>query len=243
MYGVAGEIQVSVTKAGYTPLVQTLMVAQETLADFEITQTTSQSIAGTYSMTIDASGGCKYGAGLPDDLKRRTYAATITQTGPAFRVELSGANFIEKNGLGHGFPGRVQPGLISFDIGDGYYTPYPDIIESLGGNQRVRDHGQRNDEPVRHRLGRPAEWRARHGHAAGVVELLLVQWLVRLAGDSCRTDESGRVREEDSPMITWSRPGLEAPLRPTAGLRMPRRGPARATTSARARPPLPQASS
>ena len=41
LYGVAGEIQVTVTKDGYTPLVQTLMVAQETLADFEIAQTTS----------------------------------------------------------------------------------------------------------------------------------------------------------------------------------------------------------
>ena len=135
LYGVAGEIQVTVTKDGYTPLVQTLMVAQETLADFEIAQTTSLNLAGTYSMTIDASAGCQYGAGLPDDLKKRTYAATITQTGPLFRVELSGANFIDNNGLGHGFSGRAQAGLISFDIGDGYYTPYPDIIESLGGNQ------------------------------------------------------------------------------------------------------------
>ena len=32
---------------------------------------------------------------------------------------------------GNGFSGRVQPGDISFDI-DGYYTPYPDLIESLG---------------------------------------------------------------------------------------------------------------
>ncbi len=74
---------------------------------------------------------------MSDDLKKRTYTATITQTGPVFRVEFSGASFIDNNGLGHGFSGRVQPGLISFEIGDGYYTPYPDIIESLGGDRAL----------------------------------------------------------------------------------------------------------
>lgn len=135
IYGVAGQIEITVTKDGYTPVVEPLLVDTMSVADVAVVQTNARHLAGTYALTITANSGCSAyspAVSLPDELKQRHYGATITENGPAFRVDLSGADFLVKNGLGNGFSGRIEPGQITFSLGDGYYTPYPDIIESLG---------------------------------------------------------------------------------------------------------------
>ena len=135
IYGVAGQIEITVTKDGYVPVVQPLLVDTMSVADVAVVQTNARTLAGTYALTISATSGCSAyppAVALPDELKQRHYGATITQNGPAFRVDLTGADFLVKNGLGNGFSGRIEPSQIAFSLGDGYYTPYPDIIESLG---------------------------------------------------------------------------------------------------------------
>jgi hypothetical protein len=135
IYGVAGQIAITVTKDGYTPVVQPLLVDTMSVVDIAVAQTNARTLAGTYALTITANSGCSVyppAVALPDELKQLHYGATVTQNGPAFRVDLTGADFLVKNGLGNGFSGRIEPTQISFSLGDGYYTPYPDIIESLG---------------------------------------------------------------------------------------------------------------
>lgn len=134
LYGVAGPIDLTVTKDGYTPVVQPVVVDTMGVMDIPVVQTNTRNLAGTYALTIAMSGTCSVFppmVPLSDDLKQRHYTATITETGPAFRVDLTGADFVVKDGLGSGFSGRIEPAQITFTIGDGYYTPYPDIVESL----------------------------------------------------------------------------------------------------------------
>jgi hypothetical protein len=137
IYGVAGPIELSVTKDGYTPVVQAAVIDAMGVLDIPVVQVNERNLAGTYALTIAMSGTCSvYPPAVPlsDDLRQRHYTATITEAGPSFRVDLSGANFVVKDGLGSGFSGRIEPSQITFTIGDGYYTPYPDIVESLGDN-------------------------------------------------------------------------------------------------------------
>ncbi|HKV99950.1 MAG TPA: carboxypeptidase-like regulatory domain-containing protein [Vicinamibacterales bacterium] len=134
IYGVAGPIEVTVTKDGYTPVVQAAIIEAMGVLDIPVVQVNARNLAGTYALTIATGSTCSvYGPEVPlrDDLRQRHYVATITETGPVFRVDLSGANFVVKDGLGGGFSGRVEPNQITFSLGDGYYTPYPDIVEGL----------------------------------------------------------------------------------------------------------------
>ena len=140
LYGVAGPIEVTVAKDGYTPVVQPLFVNTMAVMDVSISQANPRNLAGSYALTITMGATCSVYltmAPLSADLRQRRYAATITDSGPVFRVDLSGANFIVKDGLGAGFSGRIEPNQITFTLGDGYYTPYPDIVESLADGQAL----------------------------------------------------------------------------------------------------------
>ena len=96
---------------------------------------------------------------------------------------------------------------------------HPDIIESLGGNQAfvITGSGTMSQSGTdwagllsgELAMGTPPVWSNSSWSES----------LVRLVADSGRTDASGGGREQDPPVILRSRPGLEAPLRPTAGLR------------------------
>jgi len=135
IYGVSGEIELTVSKTGYTPTVQPATVTTASVIDVSIVQSGGvRDLTGTYALRIAADTGCGTGPTLPfpDDLKERRYTATVTQTGVTLRVQLSGAAFEVKNGVGDSFSARIEPGQITFVLGDGYYTPYPDILESLG---------------------------------------------------------------------------------------------------------------
>jgi hypothetical protein len=145
LYGVAGAIEITVTKSGYATAVQPMVVTAASVADVAVAQTNPLSLAGTYLLTISADTGCRGpfppATALPAELVQRHYTATVTQTGPAFHVELSGAEFLVSNGAGNNFSGTAQPGQISFFLGDGYYTPYPDLFEDVGNGQALLVEG------------------------------------------------------------------------------------------------------
>jgi len=144
LYGVAGQIELTVSKTGYTPAVQALMVTTSSVLDMSVSQPGGlQDLTGTYALRIAADAGCGKGPQqpFPDDLKERRYTATITQTGPVLRVQLSGATFQVKGGAGDNFLARIEPGQVTFQLGDGYYTPYPDILESLDDGRGILVEG------------------------------------------------------------------------------------------------------
>jgi hypothetical protein len=124
LYGVAGQVTVSVTKAGYVDLVKTTTVTQNAALDFPDAQQVSVvGFAGTYTLTLTADPACPTQGTfnippLPDEARQpRVYTATITQNGPALSAVLSGAVFAGSSA----FTGRVEPDDVVFQIGDSYY--------------------------------------------------------------------------------------------------------------------------
>ena len=125
LYGVAGVIQVKVAKPGYDDLVKTFTATQDDVLDFpEAHQTAAMpALAGAYTLTLAADPGCPTSpsrvAALPGDFRQpRSYAASVTQDGPALTVTLTGPAIMPRE---HDFTGRVQPDAIAFDIGFGSY--------------------------------------------------------------------------------------------------------------------------
>src|SRR4051812_20100700 len=115
LYGVAGTVEIQVSKAGYTSQSRTLVVTADVIASFQLTTVIPAArIAGAYLLTFTA-GRCLTPL-TPADLNQRRYTAIITQDGqnPTASVMLGGANFALKNGHGNSFSGRVEPDRVTF---------------------------------------------------------------------------------------------------------------------------------
>jgi hypothetical protein len=146
LYGVAGPVQVQVSKLGYDAVTNTATISTDDVLDFPNMSETGgpPTIAGTYSLSIVAAGDCHVinTPPLATPYRNRTYTAVVTESGPVVTVTLSGANFVIANGRGNKFAGRVTPGHVSFTLGDtgsyAYYYYYtvgsPDVVEQLDAN-------------------------------------------------------------------------------------------------------------
>ncbi|HKV98226.1 MAG TPA: hypothetical protein VJN96_00310 [Vicinamibacterales bacterium] len=157
LYGVRGDIEVTVTKAGYEPLTRGISVTKSDVLDFpDLAQVGAlPSLAGTYTLTMTASPSCPttgttFTPPLPDYARQRTYVATIAQTGARLDVTLSGANFLIQGGKGNVFTGRVEPGDVTFVLGTpdfyyyGYYNPDYGFVEKLPNNEFLTYWGRVN---------------------------------------------------------------------------------------------------
>ena len=136
LYGVAGEISVQASKEGYRETIHDLRVESTMTDDFEIVPARPRkNLAGTYALTMTASP-CTSGT-FPNELRTRTYTATITQSGQALTVNLEGAAFLVNSGRGDKFSGTIDPGdNVTLSIGSFYYyyyfTPeFFDLVERL----------------------------------------------------------------------------------------------------------------
>ena len=143
LYGVAGPVQVQVSKPGYDPVTNTATISSDNVLDFPNLSETGgpPALAGTYSLSIVAAGDC-FTIGTPPLAtpdRQRTYTAVVTESGPNLQVTLSGAPFRIQNGKGNQFTGRASPDHASFTLGDsGGYDYYyyktvgsPDVVEQL----------------------------------------------------------------------------------------------------------------
>jgi len=147
-YGVAGPVDIEITKPGYTTITRSIVVSRDDsvdVADFAQAGAIA-SFAGTYTLTITVASDC-----LPSPPtaqfsapRTRTYAAAVTQTGPMLHVALSGADFLVQNGRGNAFDGRVEPGGVTFSLGTlggyAYYYFYyslglPDVAEKISATE------------------------------------------------------------------------------------------------------------
>jgi hypothetical protein len=149
-YGIVGDLQIRVSKDGYTDLTKVITVSpfatprRDQTLDFDMSLAgTPVALAGTYLVTLRASAAC--GGKLPSDAMVRNYTAMITQVGERLTVALGGATFGSDS---HGVPvnsfiGRLQPGSIQFSIGSlgafyyyyYYYAPTWGVIERLAHAQ------------------------------------------------------------------------------------------------------------
>ena len=87
-------------------------------------------MAGDYTLTFIADSAC---VGLPDDVRTRTYAATITPwSSTSFNVALSGASFLPSR---DSFPIGVAGDYLTFWFAD------PAIVEQIAANTQVELYG------------------------------------------------------------------------------------------------------
>jgi hypothetical protein len=144
LYGVAGTVEVQVSKAGYASQSRTVVVTADAVASFQLATVNPEvSIAGAYLLTFSA-GACS--VVLPTDLRQRRYTAVITQDAqrPTVVVTLGGAKFAMNGGTGNSFSGRVEPDRVTFLLrgADFYYyyhdlTPPFDLAEALDDGRFV----------------------------------------------------------------------------------------------------------
>jgi hypothetical protein len=135
LLGVGGRVRLHAKKEGYHNKVETLDVAASTTHVFEIVPDQQRAnLAGTYSLTLVAACEANQQNAVPEDLRRRTYTAAVTQQGPSLIVTLSGGNLVKDR-----FAGESDPtGKVTFTIGEPnfyYYYPFgtldPGLIEQL----------------------------------------------------------------------------------------------------------------
>ena len=87
-------------------------------------------MAGDYTLTFIADSAC---VGLPDDVRTRTYAATITPwSSTSFNVALSGASFLPSR---DSFPIGVAGDYLTFWFAD------PAIVEQFAANTQIELYG------------------------------------------------------------------------------------------------------
>jgi hypothetical protein len=140
LFGVPGNGFIHIRKAGYRSTTIPVQLAAHETRHFDIELDGQRpTFAGSYTMTIEAPGGsCGFSQPLPNDLRRRTYAADVAQQGPLLTVTLSGAPFAVARGSGDRFSGIVTDSgftveLRSHDFYD-YYpgtSGHPDVAEAL----------------------------------------------------------------------------------------------------------------
>jgi hypothetical protein len=140
-FGLAGDVRIQASKGGYLDAFRDLSVGSTTTDNFELAPARQRKdLTGTYSMTIGAPT-CSGSAPFPDDVRSRTYTATVTQTGRVLNVALSGADFIVSSGRGDHFSGTIDPlDNVAFAIGDSFYYYY------FYYNQNVFDVVERLDD-------------------------------------------------------------------------------------------------
>jgi hypothetical protein len=133
LLGVAGNIQVTVSKAAYVTATQGLTVNTNTSLNFALlTVAPPPNLAGTYTLAITADPACMTtGAGaLPSVARERQYAAVITLT-DQLTAALSGATFAPNSS--HLLYGELTADGATFDVNDTiyYYSGYRDLAELL----------------------------------------------------------------------------------------------------------------
>jgi hypothetical protein len=137
LYGVSGDTVIRVTKSGYRTLDQAVAVTTHQTLNIQLPLAgTLPNVAGTYTLTVTASGSCSM---LSDDVKRRSYTAVVTQNGGAVEVTLSGADFLVfSTSRTDQFRGRFEPGGLVLKLrpyGDDEYYYYGDrffdVVERL----------------------------------------------------------------------------------------------------------------
>jgi hypothetical protein len=137
LYGLVGDVEVRVRADGYPDQVRGIPVTDDARLDFAMP--TGANLTGSYelSITADATSCPVTGRNpLPDQLRVRTYAATITQSGSQLSVKLSGGALVFGS-----FSGTQNGTKATFDVhgvtGDPYYHYYTyfertlDLVEQL----------------------------------------------------------------------------------------------------------------
>jgi hypothetical protein len=135
--GVAGEIEVRVTKAGYDAQTKRLLIADHEIGNIVLSLVVAPpDVSGSYTLTIAAADTCS--TMLPADAMSRRYSATLTQVGPDLTVTAGGATFGTFNSFvanvirnGKVEPTTVRLSLGTLGCGGYYYGCGPSLLEQV----------------------------------------------------------------------------------------------------------------
>lgn len=137
LFGVPGVAQIRISREGYNPHTETVILEDHATRDFELGLLRPRpDYAGTYTLTVTAASECA--AELPEPARTRRYTAVLTQSGPGLQVALSGASFVVlKTGQGSRLSGSVDEAGATFRLTQydwyykGYGQPYADLVEMI----------------------------------------------------------------------------------------------------------------
>ncbi len=97
LHGVAGDIELRVTKQGYRTLDQRVVVTDHQTLNLDLPLAAQlPDVTGAWVLTISAADTCS--TALPEEAMSRKYSAIIRQVGTDIRIDLSGARFATLDG-------------------------------------------------------------------------------------------------------------------------------------------------
>lgn len=140
--GVAGRIELRITKDGYHTRTDQLTVTEHTTRDIEILPlAAAPDVSGNYTLTISAADICS--TSLPADAMVRTYSAKLEQVGPALTITAGGATFAKVHGWFEAKyirnavvePHRVWMSFGTLGCSGYYYGCGPSVLEQVGTNR------------------------------------------------------------------------------------------------------------
>jgi Carboxypeptidase regulatory-like domain len=154
LYGVKGDVELRVRAEGYPDQVRGIPVTDDARLDFAMPSTAN--LTGSYELAITAdSSSCPVGARytLPEELRVRTYDATIRQNGRQLSVKLAGGSLTAGS-----FNGIVNGSTATFDIHgitpDPFYYYYNyidttlDLVEQLAPSSYLLISGKATTSQV-----------------------------------------------------------------------------------------------
>jgi hypothetical protein len=138
LYGVAGNIEITVSKDQYVPMTRALTVSSNSgSVNFDLVPINPPpNLAGTYSLRITADPSCATaGAGtLPAIGRDRRYTATLAQNQSSLHVVLGGASFLNDSNSFYGSLAAPDLTKATFYLDDYYYYKTFDVAEVLPDN-------------------------------------------------------------------------------------------------------------
>jgi hypothetical protein len=136
LYGVAGDVQLSISDPSYVTITQTVAVSQNTVFDFQLVPLNPPpNLAGTYTLRITADPICAAdaAAALPSSARERDYNASIEHLGGQSQLvaSVSGGHF--DSASNNKLYGSLTAEGATFDVNDPmcYYSGRRDIAEVL----------------------------------------------------------------------------------------------------------------
>ena len=114
-----GIADIRVTRDGYQPHVQRFQLAEHATQNFQLALSGMRlDLAGPYTLAIDVA--CSTSTPVPAELRHRSYAASLTQSGPTVEVVLTESSRFRVNSARRGdrFSGRVDAAGATFNLGD-----------------------------------------------------------------------------------------------------------------------------
>lgn len=132
IFGIAGPGDLVVSKSGYTPVQLNVSGTEHQTLNVSLTPGALLNVAGTYTLTMDASPSCRMN--LTPAARTRTYTATLTQNGTRVFVTLSGGQLVVNK-----FEARADPVDLQFTFfhyWEHYWNgfPFPELVDTLGGD-------------------------------------------------------------------------------------------------------------